>query len=99
MCINTQTFDPRQNCQLIIDSFIRSWNLQGETVNSSGGYLSEEAKHYRRKSSFCRIYQKELIDEILANNIELNPGKVERFLNYKFDFVLRSILFSRKSHK
>ena len=99
MSINTQTVNQRENCELIIESLISSWNLNCEMANSSRVKLSREATQCRRKSSFCRIYQKELVDEILANNIELNPGKVEKFLDYKFDFVLRSILITRKSHK
>ena len=96
MSTNTQTINQRENCKLIIDSLIRSWNLNCQMANSSGVILSREATHCRRKSSFCRIYQKELVEEILADNIELNPSQIKRFLDYKFDVVFRAILFTRK---
>ena len=99
MSTHTQTVNQRENCELIIDSLIRSWNLNCVMANSSRVNLSQEATHRRRKSSFCRIYQKELVDEILANDIEMKACEIERFLDYKFDYVLRSILSTRKCHK
>ena len=99
MNTHTQTVNQRENCELIIESLIRSWNLNCVITNASRVNLSGEATRCRRKSSFCRMYQEELVDEILANDIELKASEIERFLDYKFNYVLRSILSNCRCHK
>ncbi len=99
MSTHTQTVNQRENCELIIESLIRSWNLNCGIAKSSRVNLSREATRCRRKRSFCRIYQKELVDEILASDIELQASEIERFLSFKFDHALRSILSNRRCHK
>ncbi len=99
MNTHTQTVNQRENCELIIEALIRSWNLNCVMANSSRVNLSREATRCRRKSSFCRIYQEELVDEILANDIELKACEVEKFLDDKYDYVLRSILSNSKCPK
>ena len=98
MSTHTQTVNQRENCELIMDSLIRSWNLNSVMANSSRVNMSREATRCRRKSSFCRIYQKELVDEILATDIELKPRQIERFLDSKFDIVLGAILSNCECH-
>ena len=99
MSTHTQTVNQRQNCELIIESSIRSWNLNCGIAKFSRVNLSREATRCRRKRSFCRIYQKEPVDEILASDIELQASEIERFLSFKFDHALRSILSNRRCHK
>jgi len=71
-------------------------NTKSEMLNSKSDNLRKAALRSCMKASFCSIYKDELIDELMANNIELKPYKIQLFLNHKFETAMSEIMVAER---
>ena len=71
-------------------------NSKSEMLNSKSDNLRKAALRSCMKASFCSIYKDELIDELIVNNIELKPYKIQLFINQKFETAMSEIMVAKR---
>ena len=75
----------RAKLEALVDAYTNSCNAKSELLASSSENIRRSATVSCMKASFCRHNRTVLIQEMLDNNIEPKPYKVQHFLSKKYN--------------
>lgn len=78
----------RASLEAIVDEYISACEAKSAMLNSSSINIRRSAMLSCLRATFCRTSKTELIDEMVAQNIEAKPYKVHHFLNARFNEVV-----------
>ena len=78
----------RAELEAIVEDYISNCESKSALLNSTSTNIRRSAMRACLKAIFCRKTKAELIDALVANNIEPKPYKVHRFLNARFNEVV-----------
>jgi hypothetical protein len=77
----------RSKLESIVDNYISTCEAKSALLNSTSENIRRSAMRACLKAIFCKKAKDELIDALVANNVEPKPYKVHRFLNARFNEV------------
>ena len=80
----------RADLEAIVDAYISACEAKSAMLNSSSENIRRAAMLSCLRATFCRKSRSELIDEMVAKNVEPKPYKVHHFLNARFNEVVDS---------
>jgi len=86
----------RASLEAIVDEYISACEAKSALLNSSSLNIRRAAMLSCLRATFCRTSKTELINEMVAQNVEAKPYKVHHFLNARFHEVVSS---SQLAHK
>ena len=70
--------------EALVDKYIANCEAKSALLSSKSENIRRTATLACLKATYCRHHRKELIDEMVKQNIEPKPYKVRRFLSEKF---------------
>ena len=86
----------RAELEAIVDAYIANCEAKSAMLDSRSEKIRRSAMLACLRATFCRTSRAELIDELVASNVEPKTHKVHHFLNSRFkDVVGASELASR----
>ncbi len=80
----------RAELEAIVDDYISACEAKSAMLNSGSENIRRAAMLSCLRATFCRKARSELIDEMVAKNVEPKPYKVHHFLNARFNDVVDS---------
>ena len=80
----------RAELEAIVDKYIAACEAKSAMLDSRSENIRRSAMRACLRASFCRTSRAELIDELVARNVEPKPYKVHHFLNARFNEVVRN---------
>ncbi|MGD8303041.1 MAG: hypothetical protein PVI55_11530 [Desulfobacterales bacterium] len=86
----------RMSLEAIVDQYISACEAKSAMLDSSSVNIRQAAMLSCLRATFCRRSKTELVDEMVARNIEAKPYKVRHFLNARFNEVVSSNQLARK---
>ncbi|MGD8342579.1 MAG: hypothetical protein PVI38_01555 [Desulfobacterales bacterium] len=78
----------RTSLEAIVDEYISACEAKSAMLNSSSLNIRRAAMLSCLRATFCRTSKTELVDEMVARNIEAKPYKVHHFLNARFNEIV-----------
>jgi hypothetical protein len=78
----------RAELEAIVDNYIAACEAKSAMLNSRSENIRRSAMRACLRATFCRTSRADLIDELVACNVEPKPHKVHHFLNARFDEVV-----------
>ena len=84
--LGQDTMDAKKRAELeaLVDNYIASCEAKSALLSSSSETIRRSATRACLKATYCRHHHKALIDEMVKQNIDPKPYKVQRFLSEKF---------------
>jgi len=70
--------------EVLADRYIAVCEAKSTLLNSKSENIRRSATRACVKAAYCRHHRKELVEEMIKQNIEPKPYKVQRFLSEKF---------------
>ena len=70
--------------ETLVDKYIASCEAKSALLSSNSENIRRSATLACLKATYCRHHRKELVDEMVRQNIEPKPYRVRRFLCEKF---------------
>ena len=80
----------RAELETIVDKYIAACEAKSAMLDSRSENIRRSAMRACLRASFCRTSRAELIDELVARNVEPKPHKVHHFLNARFNEVVNN---------
>jgi hypothetical protein len=80
----------RASLEAIVDEYISACEAKSAMLNSSSVNIRRAAMLSCLRATFCRTSKVELVDEMVAKNVEAKPYKVHHFLNARFKEIVSS---------
>ena len=78
----------RAELEAIVDKYIAACEAKSAMLDSRSENIRRSAMRACLRATFCRTSRTELIDELVAGNVEPKPHKVHHFLNARFNEVV-----------
>ena len=78
----------RSELESIVDEYISKCEAKSALLNSTSENIRRSAMRACLKAIFYKNTKSELIDALVANNVEPKPYKVRQFLNARFNEVV-----------
>lgn len=78
----------RAGLEAIVEKYISACEAKSAMLNSSSVNIRQAAVLACLRATFCRTSKTELIDEMVAQEVEAKPYKVHHFLNARFNEVV-----------
>ena len=84
--LGQDTMDAEMKAELeaLVDKYIASCEAKSALLSSKSENIRRSATLACLKATYCRHHRKELIDEMVKQNIEPKPYKIRHFLSEKF---------------
>ena len=80
----------RASLKAIVDEYISACEAKSAMLDSSSVNIRRAAMLSCLRATFCRNSKTELLDEMVAQNVEAKPYKVQHFLNARFHEIVSS---------
>jgi len=78
----------RAELEAIVDKYIAACEAKSAMLDSRSENIRRSAMRACLRATFCRTSRAELIDELVASNVDPKPHKVHHFLNARFNEVV-----------
>ena len=78
----------RADLEVIVDKYIAACEAKSAMLDSRSENIRRSAMRACLRATFCRTSRAELIDELVASNVDPKPHKVHHFLNARFNEVV-----------
>ena len=78
----------RVDLEVIVDKYIAACEAKSAMLDSRSKNIRQAAMRACLRATFCRTSRTELIDELVASNVEPKSHKVHHFLNARFNEVV-----------
>ena len=81
---DTMNAEMKTELEDLVDQYIAICEAKSTLLNSNSENIRRSATLACVKATYCRHHRKELVDEMVKQNIEPKSYKVRRFLSEKF---------------
>jgi hypothetical protein len=81
---DTMTAEMKAKLEALVDKYITSCEAKSALLRSNSENIRRSATLACLKATYCRHHRQQLVDELVKQNIEPKPYKVQRFLSEKF---------------